>query len=286
MTDHPTLEPIEERLIDFYGDDVAAVLVPTSAEPQVYVPLRPICDYLGVAWSGQYERLQRDEVLRAALRGVRVTRTPGRGGGAQEMLCLPLDLLPGWLFGITTNRIKDEEKKRRVEQYRRECFRVLWDAFKHDILPPAQTSAAIVLGSRSGAEIAYEMATAIQHLARQQMELEQRLGGRMDAMAQWAGQVERRISSLELQINPEETITEAQATEIALAVKTVAAALEATGTVKNGYQRVYAELYRREQIGAYRKLAQGRYQAVLDWLHQWHTELTDGAQPAATHEGV
>jgi uncharacterized protein YqgV (UPF0045/DUF77 family) len=104
------------------------------------------------------------------------------------------------------------------------------------------------------------MATAMQHLARQQMEMEQRLDGRRDSMARWATQVERRISGLELQINPEETITEAQANEIALAVKMVAAALEASGT-KNGYQRVYAELYRRERIGAYRKLAQGRYQA-------------------------
>jgi len=29
----------------------------------------------------------------------------------------------------------------------------------------------------------------------------------------------------------------------------------------------------RERIGAYRNLPQGRYQAVLDWLHQWHQEL-------------
>jgi hypothetical protein len=36
---------------------------------------------------------------------------------------------------------------------------------------------------------------------------------------------------------------------------------------------VYAKLYRRERIGAYRKLAQGRYQAVLDWLHQWHQDV-------------
>ncbi len=275
MTDQPTLEPLDERHIDFYGDDVTAVLVPTSEEPAIYVPIRPICDYLGLAWSGQYERLQRDEVLSEALRGVRVTRTPGRGGGTQELLCLPLDLLPGWLFGITTSRIKDERLRQKITTYRRECYRVLWDAFKHEILPTAPATVPVPT-ERSGAEIAYEMATAIQHLARQQMEMEQRLGERMDSMARWATQVERRISGLELQINPEETITEAQANEIALAVKTVAAALEASGT-KNGYQRVYAELYRRERIGAYRKLAQGRYQAVLDWLHQWHQEVAGEA---------
>ncbi len=190
-------------------------------------------------------------------------------------MCLPLDLLAGWLFGITTSRIKDDTLRQKITTYRRECYRVLWDTFKHEILPTA-AAAVPVPTERSGAEIAYEMATAIQHLARQQMEMEQRLGGRMDSMARWATQVERRIGSLEMQINPEETITEAQANEIALAVKTVAAALEVSGT-KNGYQRVYAELYRRERIGAYRKLAQGRYQAVLDWLHQWHVEVAGEA---------
>ncbi len=76
-------------------------------------------------------------------------------------------------------------------------------------------------------ELALDIATAIQHLAQQQRDIEHRLAdvhGRMGSMARWATQVERRISGLELQINPEETITEAQANEIALAVKTVAAA--------------------------------------------------------------
>ena len=134
-------------------------------------------------------------MLSEALRGVRVTRTPGRGGGTQELLCLPLDLLPGWLFGITTSRIKDETLRQKITTYRRECYRVLWDAFKHEILPAAPPAVPAPT-ERSGTEIAYEMATAIQHLARQQMEMEQRLGSRMDSMAHWATQVERRISGL------------------------------------------------------------------------------------------
>jgi uncharacterized protein YqgV (UPF0045/DUF77 family) len=213
----------------------------------------------------------RDPVLADEVRFVRVTRTNSKGGNP-DVLALPLDKLPGWLFGISAARVR-EELRDKIIRYQRDCFRVLWDTFRHEIVPLAPATMPVP-AERSGAEIAYEMATAIQHLARQQMEMEQRLGGRMDSMARWATQVERRISSLEVQINPEETITEAQANEIALAVKTVAAALEASGAIKNGYQRVYAEVYRRERIGAYRNLPQGRYQAVLDWLHQWHQELT------------
>src|SRR5207249_11590734 len=52
---------------------------------------------------------------------------------------------------------------------------------------------------------------------------------------------------LELQVTPQEPITEDQAAELVLAVKTVAHALVARG-ITNGYQRVYGELYRRHGI--------------------------------------
>ncbi len=174
MTDQPTLESIDERHVDFYGDDVTAVLVATTTAPEVYVPLRPLCAYLGLAWSGQFERIKRDPVLSDAVQSVRVTRTNPQGGDP-DVLCLPLKFLPGWLFGIQATRMRKAELREKVIRYQRECFQVLWDAFQHEILPAAQPVVPVPT-ERSGAEIAYEMATAIQHLARQQMEMEQRLG--------------------------------------------------------------------------------------------------------------
>jgi hypothetical protein len=286
MTDQPILEPIDERHIDFYGDDVLAVLVPVEAEPTIYVPIRPICDYLGLSWSGQRERTMRDPVLSEAVRFVRVTRTNSKGGNP-EVLALPLDMLPGWLFGISAARVR-EALRDKIIRYQRDCFRVLWETFRHDILPPSHGATAIAPVGPSGAELAYEIATAVQHLARQQMELEQRLGGRIDhvdhrvdAVARWAGQMERRVSSLEVHLNAEEQITEAQAGELALAVKAVGQVLSGPDRTKNGYQLVYGELYRRYRISSYKNLPQGKFDEVMAWLHQWHTELTKDE----THSG-
>src|SRR5690349_4822191 len=106
-----TLNPIEVRTVEFYGDEITGALVRAGDEAQVYVPIRPICDYLGLAWSGQFERIKRDEVLSEAIKGVRVTRTP-QEGGTQEMLCLPLELLPGFLFGVNAARVKDALKEK------------------------------------------------------------------------------------------------------------------------------------------------------------------------------
>ncbi len=264
------MTPPIQRTVVFYDDELIAIQEPDSSA--IFVPLARLCDNLGIARARQAQRIREHPVLARGL----TTLMFESGGGPQEAQCLRIDMIPLWLAGVNANRVKPEIRDKLI-RYQTEVADVLWQAFKHDIVPTADL--AIQERSKSGAELALDIATAIQHLAQQQLDIERRLEGvhgRVDSMARWATQVERRISGLELQINPEETITEAQANEIALAVKTVAAALEASGT-KNGYQRVYAELYRREQIGAYRKLAQGRYQAVLNWLHQWHAEVAGEA---------
>ena len=125
MTDNP-LEPIEEREIEFQGDSVLAVLVESGEgrAPAVYVPLRPMCERLGIDWRSQNRRIQRDPVLSEEIQGVVVTAPPsadGRGGGPQTALCLPLDFLNGWLLGITASRVK-EELRAPLIRYQRECY--------------------------------------------------------------------------------------------------------------------------------------------------------------------
>ena len=95
------LVPIAERQVAFYGDEITAVLLETGEARAIYVPLRPLCEQLGLSWSGQRERVMRDAVLSDELRSVRITRTEA---GERDLLCLPLEFLPGWLFGISTEK--------------------------------------------------------------------------------------------------------------------------------------------------------------------------------------
>src|SRR5436309_2056509 len=68
------LAPIDVRAVDFYGDQIAGAVVEGG---EIYVPLRPICEYLGLSWGSQRNRIARDEVLQDAVRGVFITNTPG-----------------------------------------------------------------------------------------------------------------------------------------------------------------------------------------------------------------
>lgn len=124
-----SLEPVREVTVDFYGDEIptALVVIDEDGRQVIYVPVRPLVEYMGLSWSGQRERINRDAVLSQMVQGVRVTRTPGEGG-TQVMLCLPLDYINGFLFGINANRVKPELRERLIT-YQRECYQVLSAAF-------------------------------------------------------------------------------------------------------------------------------------------------------------
>ena len=124
-----SLEPIREVSVDFYGDEIptALVVIDEDGRQVIYVPVRPLIEYLGLSWPGQRERINRDAVLSQTVQGVRVTRTPEQGG-AQVMLCLPMDYINGFLFGINANRVKPELRDRLIT-YQRECYQVLSAAF-------------------------------------------------------------------------------------------------------------------------------------------------------------
>jgi hypothetical protein len=262
------LVPVHEQTVLFYGDPIPVAQTP---EGELYVPLRMLAEFLGLDARSQRHRVNRDRVLSSRGRSVVLQRSDGK---RVPMFCLPLDLLPGWLFGVDTARVRPELVEK-LERYRAEAFRVLWQAFKGDVLPVATTP----ITDLSGAALALEIATAVQHLARQQLDIEGRLSdvtGRQEVMAQYLKgfiqKTEGRLHNLELYLNTGATISEAQAAELALAVKNVGQRLASKGD-KGAYSKVYSEMYRRYRVSSYRNLPASQYDEVLAWLHHWYEEL-------------
>ena len=127
-----TLVPLQVSQADFEGDLLVVALVEINGERQAVVPLRQFCDYLGVDWSAQRQRLVRDEVLAAEMLRIAVTNEQlprKRGYYNRPVICLPLEVLPGWLFNISPTRVKPALQEK-VQRYRRLCYRALWRAFQ------------------------------------------------------------------------------------------------------------------------------------------------------------
>jgi len=264
MSEQKALTPIEQKQVEFYGDELTAVLGPDGT---VFVPVRPICRLLGVSWDGQRRRILRDPVLSDEVQGVVVTTTPG---GRQEMSCLPLDYISGFLFGINANRVKAELKER-VILYQRECYRVLSEAFVEGRLM-ATPSFDALLQTDSPAVQAYKTFSALTKLARNQILLEARLTGRLDEHEQRLDQLESTLG------DPGRHVTPDQASQISQAVKAVAMKMsEKSG--RNEYGGVYGEMYRKFGITGYKLLPAGKFKEAMAWLSDWYQGLADSESP-------
>ncbi len=74
---------------------------------------------------------------------ITTTLMPVRGQRqSYPALCLPLDLLPGWLFNISPGRVKPEYRER-VQRYRGLCYRALWRAFQRGELFPVEEPTSV-----------------------------------------------------------------------------------------------------------------------------------------------
>lgn len=252
--------PLPSQTVTFYGDEILVVDEPGTR--YVYLPLARMCENMGIDRSTQMQRIQAHEVLSTGLKTFLIETQ----GGVQEAVCLRLDLVPFWLAGINTRRVRAEVRERLL-LYQRECAAVLWDTFR----PAAQPSSAALAspdGTLSPAAQAYEIAMAVATLARQQMQIEERIREVASAVSTQA----ERIEALEVKLSPQGVITEAQATELSQAVKLVARLLsEQTGL--NEYGGVYGQLYREFEITSYKHLPRARFEEAMEWLRDWYRRI-------------
>ncbi len=106
--------------VNFRNDTLFAV----ERDDGVFVAIKPICDSLGIDWKAQKNRIERTTALAKG----RVITTLPSVGGPQETVCLRLDLINGWLFGIDASRVKPECRDI-VIAYQEECHTVLFRHF-------------------------------------------------------------------------------------------------------------------------------------------------------------
>ena len=114
--------------VDFYGDTVLA----QQDGENVLVAVKPIVERLGLDWPSQYSRIKRDEILERSI----VIITMETPAGSRDTVALPLNLLPGFLFGISTDRVPDPDVRAAVLRYKQECYAVL---FRHFFAPKEDT---------------------------------------------------------------------------------------------------------------------------------------------------
>jgi hypothetical protein len=260
MSNEKALVPVDEKQVDFYGDELTAARIGRD----IFVSVRQLCDALGLDRASQARRIRRDEILKDGYQGSVMVTSPG---GQQRTGMLRVDMVPFWLAKVDISRVRDDIKPKLVK-YQKEVVKVLWEAFQEGRLT-ADPSFSDLLESDSPAAQAYKMARAMMELARNQLLLEARL----DTYDTRFVDHERRLEGIEATLgSPDRYVTPDQASQISQAVKTVAMKLsKASG--RNEYGGVYGELYRKFGITSYKQLPAAKFEEAMSWLNEWRDSI-------------
>lgn len=110
--------------INFHGKPISVI----EKDGKQYVAMKPIVEAMGLDWAQQTKNIKNDPVLSKVL----VLHQYLSNGGRQEMLCLPLGYLNGWLFKIPASRY-DGKKREAIITYQRECYDALYAYFNKGV---------------------------------------------------------------------------------------------------------------------------------------------------------
>lgn len=111
----------------------------------VFVPIKPICEALGIEHTAQKQRIHRHYILSST--EVTVTSVAA-DGKAREMTCLPLEYVYGWLFTIDANLVA-ENVRDRVAEYQRQCYDALYRHFAGSMKRQIETNEAEIAALRA-----------------------------------------------------------------------------------------------------------------------------------------
>lgn len=104
---------------------INGVKILASTISEGLVPVRPVCEALGVAFQSQNAKLKDHPVYSSV---VTLSITTGADGKQYEMVCLPIEYFPGWLFSINPANVK-EEARDGIIKFQKECNRALFYYF-------------------------------------------------------------------------------------------------------------------------------------------------------------
>lgn len=89
------------------------------------VPIKPICEALGIDDRSQRQKIQSHPIL--ASTGVLSTLVAS-DGKTREMYCIPFEYVFGWLFTINPANVKEESREGLIK-YQQECYHALYEYF-------------------------------------------------------------------------------------------------------------------------------------------------------------
>ena len=104
------------KFLEFKGKNIVYL----SVNGAYWIAIKPVCEVLNIEYTRQFKNLKNDTILASEL-----AKQPMQILGddqIREYICLPEEFIYGWIFSIRSD-------SKELEQYKRECYHVLYNHF-------------------------------------------------------------------------------------------------------------------------------------------------------------
>jgi len=281
-TDIPEEQAVEQQIVPFMGDDLAAAL---ATGGNIYITLPGMCNALGLNTRGQMQRIQRTRTLSKGLRRIHIKTK----GGLQQLNCLRIDLVALWLAGAQPGSIKSEFRAK-IEAYQDELAPVATQIFMRVMglatrdITPSTDPQILALADR------VDTLTEITTLVREYMET------LLEAQGHTSMQLEQAIHLLEALTNRQEVtetqvakidertqrLTSAHGEDVQELVHIIAAAIVKQSpniTTQLAHSMVFGRLKRRFRARSYIEIPDERFDEVMAYLRGELRKFSGGDLP-------
>lgn len=113
-------------------------IVTVDRDGEIFVPIKPICDAIGIDVDAQRNKLNADEFFNSTTAIITAVAADDK---EREMYCIRLRDVYGWLATINPGKVAPEAREV-VTRYRRECYDVLYEHFTGSMRRTIETNNA------------------------------------------------------------------------------------------------------------------------------------------------
>lgn len=115
-----------------------ADIVTVERDGEIFVPIKPICEAIGIDVDAQRNKLNADEFFNSTTAIITAVAADEK---EREMYCIRLRDVYGWLATINPGKVATEARED-VARYRRECYDVLYEHFTGSMRRTIETNNA------------------------------------------------------------------------------------------------------------------------------------------------
>lgn len=113
-------------------------IVTVDRDGEIFVPIKPICDAIGIDVDAQRNKLNADDFFNSTTAIITAVAADDK---EREMYCIRLRDVYGWLATINPGKVAPEARET-VTRYRRECYDVLYEHFTGSMRRTIETNNA------------------------------------------------------------------------------------------------------------------------------------------------